>query len=100
MMALSIAEMILLGLLADWIFRKMRLPGLLGMLFLGVLFGPYVLDLMEPGFLEASSDLRMIALIIILLRAGFELSRKALHKVGLQALLMSFSNASRRDCRD
>ncbi len=89
-MALSIAEMILLGLLADWVFRKMHLPGLLGMLFLGVLFGPYVLDLMEPGFLEASLDLRMIALIIILLRAGFELSREALHKVGLQALVMSF----------
>ncbi len=89
-MAFSIAEMILLGLLADWVFRKIHLPGLLGMLFLGVLFGPYVLDLMEPGFLDASSDLRMIALIIILLRAGFELSREALHKVGLQALLMSF----------
>jgi NhaP-type Na+/H+ or K+/H+ antiporter len=89
-MAFSIAEMILLGLLADWIFRKLRMPGLLGMLFLGVLFGPYVLDLMEPGFLEASSDLRMIALIIILLRAGFELSREALKKVGVQAVLLSF----------
>lgn len=89
-MAFSIAEMILLGLFADWVFRKLRMPGLLGMLLLGVLFGPYVLNLMEPGFLEASSDLRMIALIIILLRAGFELSRDALNKVGLQALLLSF----------
>jgi len=82
--------MILLGLLMDWIFRKLRMPGLLGMLLLGVLFGPYVLNLMEPGFLEASADLRMIALIIILLRAGFELSREALNKVGMQALLLSF----------
>jgi NhaP-type Na+/H+ or K+/H+ antiporter len=82
--------MILLGLLMDWVFRKLRMPGLLGMLLLGVLFGPYVFDLMEPGFLEASADLRMIALIIILLRAGFELSRKALNKVGVQALLLSF----------
>lgn len=89
-MAFSIAEMILLGLFADWVFRKLRMPGLLGMLLLGVLFGPYVLNLMDPGFLEASSDLRMIALIIILLRAGFELSRDALNKVGLQALLLSF----------
>jgi NhaP-type Na+/H+ or K+/H+ antiporter len=89
-MAFSIAELILLGLLADWVFRKLRLPGLLGLLLLGVLFGPYVLDGLEPGFLAASSDLRMIALIIILLRAGFELSREALNKVGLQALLMSF----------
>jgi len=89
-MAFSIAEMILLGLLMDWVFRKLRMPGLLGMLLLGVLFGPYVFDLMEPGFLDASADLRMIALIIILLRAGFELSREALNKVGVQALLLSF----------
>lgn len=89
-MAFSIAEMILLGLLADWVFRKLRMPGLLGMLLLGVFFGPYVWDLMEPGFLEASSDLRMIALIIILLRAGFELSREVLNRVRVQALLMSF----------
>lgn len=66
------------------------MPGLLGMLFLGVLFGPHVLDLMEPGFLGASKDLRIIALVIILLRAGLELSRDALHRVGVQALLMSF----------
>jgi NhaP-type Na+/H+ or K+/H+ antiporter len=85
-MAFSIAEMILLGLLVDWVFRKLKMPGLLGLLLLGVLFGPF----MEPGFLDASSDLRMIALIIILLRAGFELSRKALNKVGLQAVLLSF----------
>jgi NhaP-type Na+/H+ or K+/H+ antiporter len=89
-MAVSIAEMILLGLLADWVFRKLRMPGLLGMLLLGVLFGPYVWDLLEPGFLSASSDLRMIALIIILLRAGFELSRDVLNRVGVQALLLSF----------
>lgn len=89
-MAFSIAEMILLGLLIDWLFRKMRVPGLLGLLLLGVLFGPHVFNLMEPGFLEASADLRMMALIIILLRAGFELSRETLNKVGVQALLLSF----------
>ena len=84
-MAVSIAEMILLGLLADWLFRKAKMPGLLGMLLLGMLFGPHVLDLLEPGFLEASADLRMIALIIILLRAGFELSRETLNRVGWRA---------------
>ncbi|HEY5620988.1 MAG TPA: cation:proton antiporter [Pontiella sp.] len=89
-MALSIAEMILLGLLADWVFRRMRIPGLLGMLLVGVLFGPYVFDWMESGFLAASSDLRMIALIVILLRAGLELSREVLNRVGRQALLLSF----------
>jgi NhaP-type Na+/H+ or K+/H+ antiporter len=89
-MAFTIAEMILLGLLMDWLFRRLRMPGLLGMLLLGVLFGPHVLDLMKPGFIDASADLRMMALIIILLRAGFELSREALNRVGLQALLLSF----------
>lgn len=89
-MAFSIAEMILLGLFVDWVFRRMRMPGLLGMLLLGVLFGPYVLDLMQPGFSAASSDLRMIALIVILLRAGLELSKDVLNRVGVRALLLSF----------
>lgn len=89
-MVVSIAEMVLLGLFMDWVFRKFRLPGLLGMLMLGVLFGPHGLGLMEPGFMAASADLRMLALIVILLRAGFELSRETLNRVGLQAVLMSF----------
>ncbi|VGO19170.1 cation:proton antiporter [Pontiella sulfatireligans] len=89
-MAFSIAEMILLGLLADWLFRKLRMPGLLGMLLLGVLCGPFVFGVLDKGFLDVSADLRMIALIIILLRAGFELSREVLNRVGLQALLLSF----------
>lgn len=89
-MALGIAEMILLGLLADWVFCRLRMPGLLGMLLVGVLFGPYVLNLLEPGFLDASADLRNIALIIILLRAGFQLNRETLNRVGVQALLLSF----------
>ena len=82
----------MLGLLADWMGRKMRMPGLLGMLLLGVLCGPYVLNVLEPGFLQASADLRMVALVIILLRAGFELSRDVLNKVGVQArcCLVSF----------
>lgn len=89
-MAVGIAEMVLLGLLVDWVFRKIHLPGLLGMLLLGVLFGPYGIDKLEPGFLNVSEDLRMIALIVILLRAGLSLSRSVLNKVGVQAVLMSF----------
>ena len=88
-MAASMAEMILLGLLADWIFRKLRFPGLIGMLLLGVVSGPFVLNWLAPDFLRISDDLRMMALIVILLRAGFELSREALSRVGLQTLLLS-----------
>jgi NhaP-type Na+/H+ or K+/H+ antiporter len=88
-MASTLAELILLGLLADWAFRKLGLPGLVGMLILGVLVGPYVLDVMAPEMLESSADLRLIALIVILLRAGFELSRDALNRVGRMALLLS-----------
>jgi NhaP-type Na+/H+ or K+/H+ antiporter len=88
-MAVSIAELILLGLLADWAFRKLHFPGLVGMLLLGVLFGPFVLNLLAPDFLTISYDLRMMALIVILLRAGFELSREALAKVGKQTLFLS-----------
>jgi NhaP-type Na+/H+ or K+/H+ antiporter len=88
-MASTLAELILLGLLADWAFRKLGMPGLVGMLLLGVLVGPYVLDVMAPEILESSADLRLIALIVILLRAGFELSRDALNRVGRMALLLS-----------
>jgi NhaP-type Na+/H+ or K+/H+ antiporter len=88
-MASTLAELILLGLLADWAFRKLGMPGLVGMLLLGVLVGPYVLDVMAPEMLESSADLRLIALIVILLRAGFELSRDTLNRVGRMALLLS-----------
>lgn len=88
-MATTLALLILLGLLTDWLFRKFRMPGLIGMLILGVLAGPSVLDVMAPGILNNSADLRLIALIVILLRAGFELSRNTLRRVGRMALLLS-----------
>ncbi|MGE5279612.1 MAG: cation:proton antiporter [Deltaproteobacteria bacterium] len=93
-MALNIAELIILGLLADFIFRKLRMPGLIGMLLLGIVIGPYVLNFLKPDMLEVSSDLRMMALIVILLRAGFELSKDTLHRVGGRALLLSFLPAT------
>ena len=89
-MAVSIAEIIILGLLADWFFRQFRLPGLIGIMLVGVLLGPHLLGYLDPGLLAIGSDLRLIALIVILLRAGFELSRRTLHQVGTRALLLSF----------
>lgn len=89
-MALGIAEMVLLGLLVDWLFRKCRLPGLIGLLLMGVLMGPYAFDVLGPEMKAVSADWRIIALIVILLRAGFEISREALAKVGFRAVLMSF----------
>ena len=93
-MAVSIAEIIILSLLADWICRKCGIPGLIGMLLVGVALGPYALDYIAPGLLEVGGDLRQIALIVILLRAGFELSRPALKRVGGKALLLAFVPAT------
>lgn len=88
-MATSLALIILLGLLFNTVFTKLKLPGLLGMLILGVLIGPFAFDLLDPDLLQASGDFRKIALIIILLRAGFGISKETLNKVGPTALKMS-----------
>lgn len=88
-MAVSIALIIVLGLFADYLFRKAKLPGLVGMLLVGVVAGPYVLNLMAPEMMQVSGDFRKIALIVILLRAGFELHRDTLKRVGGPALIMS-----------
>lgn len=93
-MAITLAEIILLGIVVDWVFRRLHFPGLVGMLILGVLLGPAVSGKMGPEMLAISADLRLIALIVILLRAGFELSRKALVRVGRMALLLSFVPAT------
>ena len=88
-MAISIALIVILGLFSDYLFNRIKLPGLLGMLIIGILCGPYVFNVMQPALLKVSSDLRMVALIVILLRAGLELRRDTLNKVGRTALLMS-----------
>ncbi len=85
----SLAVILLLGLPAKRIFEKLRLPGLLGMLILGVLIGPYGFNLLQEDMLKISSDLRTIALIIILLRAGLGIDKDDLKKVGNTALKMS-----------
>jgi len=88
-MAVGLAELIILGLVVGWLFSKAHTPELVGMLLVGVVFGPHVLNLLAPDLLAISRDLRMIALIVILLRAGLELSRRALARVGRMALLLS-----------
>ncbi len=88
-MAYSLALIIIVGLGADYLVRRIRLPGLIGMLVAGIVAGPYVLNLMSLEMVTISSDLRKIALIVILLRAGFELRRDALRRVGKAAVVMS-----------
>ncbi|NBK24555.1 MAG: sodium:proton antiporter, partial [Spirochaetia bacterium] len=89
-MALSLAELIVLCLFADYFLSRMHIPPLVGMLAVGALLGPQLLNLLDPSLIAVGSDLRMIALIVILLRAGFELSRESLHRVGTQAILLAF----------
>jgi len=88
-MAFSVALIIILGLGGDTLFRRLKIPGLVGMLLVGIVAGPFVLDLMAPEMMVVSGDFRKIALIVILLRAGFELHRDTLHRVGRAALIMS-----------
>ena len=88
-MAASLAVILLLGLPAKRIFEKLKLPGLLGMLLLGVLIGPHGLNLLQEDMLHISSDLRTIALIIILLRAGLGINKDDLKRVGSTAIKMS-----------
>lgn len=89
-MATSLALIIILGLLSKTIFEKLKLPGLLGMLILGIIIGPHALNLINPDMMIISADFRRIALIVILLRAGLGLSVTDLKKCGRTAIKMSF----------
>lgn len=93
-MILSLAIILIFGILAKLLFRLLKLPGLLGMLFVGIVLGPYALNLIDSSILDISQDLRTIALIIILLRAGLELDRKDIQAVGRPAFLLSFLPAT------
>ncbi|HBJ2610491.1 potassium transporter [Clostridium botulinum] len=88
-MAGSLAIIILLGLIANKLFEKLKLPGLLGMLILGIIIGPHGLNWLSKDILNDSSDLRKIALIVILLRAGLGLNKDELKLVGKTALKLS-----------
>lgn len=93
-MLLSIALILLVGMSASWICKKIKLPGLLGMLATGIVLGPYVLNLIDSSILNISSELRKIALIIILTRAGLGLDITGLKKIGRPAIFMCFLPAS------
>lgn len=93
-MLLSIALILLVGMSMGWICRKIKLPGLLGMLITGIVLGPYVLNVLDIKLLGISADLRKIALIIILTRAGLGLDLASLKKIGRPAVLMCFVPAT------
>lgn len=93
-MLTSLSLIFLVGLALGAICQRLKLPRIIGMLVTGILLGPYVLDLLDPSILSISSELRKMALIIILLKAGLSLDLKDLKKAGRSAVLLSFVPAS------
>lgn len=93
-MLTSLSLIFLVGLAMGAICQKLKLPRIIGMLATGIVLGPYVLDMLDPSILSISSDLRKMALIIILLKAGLSLNLEDLKKVGRPAIMMSFVPAS------
>ncbi|MCR5214266.1 MAG: cation:proton antiporter [Eubacterium sp.] len=89
-MLLSIGLIILSGLLLGTFCKKIRFPSLFGMIIAGIIIGPHVLNLIDSSILDVSSEIRRIALIIILIRAGLKLDISVLKKVGRPAILMCF----------
>lgn len=93
-MLTSLSLIFLAGLFMAAICQKLKLPRIIGMLVTGILLGPYVLNLLDPSILGISSELRQMALIIILIKAGLSLDLADLKKVGRPAVLLSFVPAS------
>ncbi len=93
-MLLSISLILILGMFMGWICQKIKLPALLGMLITGIILGPYGLNLLDGSILGISAELRKIALIIILTRAGLGLELSGFKKIGRPAVLMCFVPAS------
>ena len=89
-MLTSLALILLVGLSLSAICKKIKLPGIIGMLITGIVLGPFVLDLLDPSILSISSELRKMALVIILIKAGLSLNLEDLKKVGRPAVLLSF----------
>ncbi len=89
-MLISIAMILLMGMFMGWICKKIHLPSLTGMILTGIIIGPYFLNMIDSSLLDISSELRRIALIIILTRAGLSLDLNDLKKVGRPAILMCF----------
>lgn len=93
-MLVSLSLIFLVGLAMGAICQKLKMPRIIGMLVTGIVLGPYVLDFLDPSILSISSELRKLALIIILLKAGLSLDLKDLKKAGRPAILMSFVPAT------
>lgn len=93
-MLTSLAFIFLLGLIMAAVFQRLKLPRIIGMLLIGIILGPYVLNLLDTSILSISADLRKMALVIILIKAGLSLKISDLKKVGRPALLMSFLPAT------
>lgn len=93
-MLTSLSLIFLVGLAMGAICQKLKLPRIIGMLVTGIVLGPYVLDWLDPSILSISADLRKMALIIILLKAGLSLDLQDLKKAGRSAVLLSFVPAS------
>lgn len=93
-MLASLSLIFLVGLAMGAICQKLKMPRIIGMLVTGIVLGPYVLDFLDPSILSISSELRKLALIIILLKAGLSLDLKDLKKAGRLAILMSFVPAT------
>lgn len=89
-MLLSLALIFIVGIFTADIFSRLKLPRIIGMLLSGIIMGSYVLDLLDPSVLGISSELRQIALIIILIKAGLSLNLSDLKKVGRPAVMMAF----------
>ena len=93
-MLTSLALIFIVGLAMGAICRQLKLPGIIGMLITGIVLGPYVLNLLDSSILGISADMRKMALIIILLKAGLSLDLNDLKKAGRPAILLSFVPAS------
>ena len=89
-MLTSIALVFLVGMFLGWLFKKIGLPSLIGMIVTGILLGPYVLNVLDDSILVVSADLRQMALVIILFRAGLSLKIDDFKKMGSSAIFMSF----------
>lgn len=93
-MLLSITLILIVGMALGWLCKKCKLPSLIGMLATGIVLGPYVLNWIDPSILGISAEIRKIALIIILTRAGLSLDVSGLKKIGRPAVMMCFVPAT------
>lgn len=88
-MIVSLAGLVIAGMLIAWLFKFIKIPELVGILILGIALGPFALNMLDPSLINIAGQLTSAALIVILLRAGFELSKDTLKKVGRPAILLS-----------